>query len=184
MKRLLYPILLAVAVLTSAPFVSAGDKEESMDERVKDAIDLFQSRDSSMKELFQKSYGYAVFPDIAKGAIGIGGAHGKGLVFEKGKLIGKASLSQATIGFQLGGQVYAEVIFFEKQSALEDLKANEFTFSAQVSAVAAAEGASANARYRNRVAVFTLAKGGLMYEASIGGQKFKFKPISAADPGK
>ena len=155
-----------------------------MDGRVKDAIDLFKSRDSSLKEYFNKAYGYAVFPNVAKGAIGIGGAHGKGQVFEKGKLIGNASLTQATIGLQLGGQVYAELIFFERQSALEDLKDNQFTFSAQVSAVAAAEGASANARYQNRVTVFTLAKSGLMYEASIGGQKFKFKPITSAGGGK
>jgi lipid-binding SYLF domain-containing protein len=117
-----------------------------------------------------------VFPSIAKGAIGIGGAHGKGQVFEKGKLIGEASVSQVTIGFQLGGQVYSEVIFFENKDTLESFKKSELAFSAQVSAVAAAEGASANAKYQLGVAVFTLAKGGLMYEASIGGQKFKFKP--------
>lgn len=184
MKRLLCLILLTVVMFASGTLASAGEKGDSMDERVKDAIDLFNSRDSSLKEFFKKAYGYAVFPNVAKGGIGIGGAHGKGQVFEKGKLIGSASLTQATIGFQLGGQVYAELIFFERQSALEDLKDNQFTFSAQVSAVVAAEGRSANARYQNRVAVFTLAKGGLMYEASVGGQKFKFKPITSTPGSK
>ncbi len=130
-----------------------------------------------MKKLFDEAQGYAVFPSVAKGAIGLGGAHGEGQVFEKGKLVGTASLSQATIGFQLGGQVYSEAVFFEDAKALNEFKEGKFKVSAQVSAVAAAEGASANAKYQNGVAIFTLAKGGLMYEASVGGQKFSYTPI-------
>jgi len=109
-------------------------------------------------------------------AIGIGGAHGKGIVYENKKKVGKASLSQGTIGFQLGGQIYAEVIFFETETTLENFKQSTMKLSAQVSAVAAAEGVSENAKYEHGVAVFTIARTGLMFEASVGGQKFKYQP--------
>jgi lipid-binding SYLF domain-containing protein len=164
-------------VLWLAPLAPAADKTDDLTQNVQEAVELFQKKDSNMKKLFAEAIGYAVFPSVAKGAIGIGGAHGKGQVFEQGKLVGTASLSQATIGFQLGGQVYAEVIFFENEKSLNQFKEGQFKVSAQVSAVAAAEGASANARYQNGVAIFTFAKGGLMYEASVGGQKFSYKPI-------
>jgi lipid-binding SYLF domain-containing protein len=115
-----------------------------------------------------------VFPSVGKGAIGVGGAHGSGELIVGGKAIGKCTLTQVTVGFQLGGQSYSEVIFFEQQNTIEGFKNGDFSFAAQASAVAVTAGASANAAYRNGVAVFTRAKGGLMYEASIGGQKFSF----------
>ncbi|NQU12017.1 hypothetical protein HQ590_14580 [bacterium] len=164
-----------VAALTPAGF--AADKPDKLGEEVKEARALFEKRDPSIKGLFKEARGYALFPGVAKGAIGIGGAHGTGQVFERGRLVGTTSLSQATIGFQLGGQVYAEVIFFETEKTLENFQQGGFALAAQVSAVAAAEGASANAKYQHGVAVFTLAKGGLMYEASVGGQKFSYKPL-------
>lgn len=165
--------LLGLAMIAACvPDAGAADREKEAQQ----AIEMFQKADSGMKKFFSESVGYAVFPTIGKGAIGIGGAHGTGSVYEKGKFIGEASLTQVTIGFQLGGQSYAEVIFFENGEALESFKKNKLAFSAQVSAVAAAEGASANAKYQQGVVVFTMAKAGLMYEASVGGQKFKFKP--------
>ena len=117
-----------------------------------------------------------MFPKIYKAAIGVGGAYGTGQVYEKGKFIGDAKLSQLTYGFQLGGQAYSEVIFFGEEDALERFKAEKMEFSAQASAVAVTAGASADAAYEHGVAIFTLAIGGLMYEASIGGQKFSFNP--------
>jgi len=98
------------------------------------------------------------------------------VVFEQGVVIGSTSLTQLTFGFQWGGQAYSEVIFFQNKTALDDFKNGNYELGAQVSAVAITAGASSNADYDNGVAVFTLAKGGLMYEASVGGQKFKFKP--------
>ncbi len=160
-----------------AATLPAAERSDELSQNVKDAVAQFQKSDSKMKKLFDEAQGYAVFPSVAKGAIGIGGAHGEGQVFEKGKLVGTASLSQATIGFQLGGQVYSEAVFFEDEKALNEFKEGKFKVSAQVSAVAAAEGASANAKYQNGVAIFTVAKGGLMYEASVGGQKFSYTPI-------
>jgi len=129
-----------------------------------------------MEKFFDASAGYAVFPTVTKGAMGVGAAHGDGEVIVHGAVIGTTSLTQVTIGAQLGGQQYSEIIFFDDKDALESFKGGHFTMSAQVSAVAAAEGASANAKYSSGVAVFTVAKGGLMYEASVGGQKFTFHP--------
>ena len=140
------------------------------------AISTFKTSDPSMAKFFDRSSGYAVFPTITKGAMGIGAAHGDGEVIVHGAVIGTTSLTQVTIGAQLGGQQYSEIIFFQDKDALDSFKGGHFTISAQVSAVAAAEGASANARYSSGVAVFTVAKGGLMYEASVGGQKFSYHP--------
>ncbi|HHT9105798.1 MAG TPA: YSC84-related protein [Candidatus Wujingus californicus] len=142
---------------------------------VAETIAAFKEKDPGMAIFFEKAYGYAVFPKVGKGGIGIGGAHGKGEVYEQGKLIGISSLTQVTIGFQFGGQSYSEIIFFKDKEALGRFKGGNFELGAQASAVAASAGASSNAGYENGVAIFTLAKLGLMYEASIGGQKFSFK---------
>jgi lipid-binding SYLF domain-containing protein len=127
-----------------------------------------------MKNLFDGAFAYVMFPNVGKGAVGVGGASGNGIVYEKGVIIGKAKMTQVSVGFQLGGQAYREVIFFETQAALDRFKKNNVEFAAQASAVAATAGASANAKYANGLLVFTRQKSGLMYEASIGGQKFKY----------
>ncbi len=150
------------------------------DDSVKDAqetVDLFKKTDPDLARFFESAAGYAVFPSVGKGGIGIGGAYGSGVLFQRGKAVGTTTLSQVTIGLQLGGQAYSEVIFFQTEKALADFKEGNFAFSAQVSAVALASGASANAKYQQGVAVFTAAKGGLMYEASVGGQKFGYEPF-------
>jgi lipid-binding SYLF domain-containing protein len=127
-----------------------------------------------MKNLFDSAAGYVMFPNIGKGGIGVGGAAGNGIVYANGKMIGKAKMTQVSVGFQFGGQAYREVIFFENSETLDRFKKNNIEFSAQASAVAATAGASANAKYAHGVMIFTQQKGGLMYEASAGGQKFKF----------
>jgi lipid-binding SYLF domain-containing protein len=153
-------------------------KEQNVHNRkVSETIAAFKNNDPNMKLFFSKAYGYAVFPTVGKGGMGIGGAYGKGEVYERKMLIGISSLTQLTIGWQLGGQAYSEIIFFKDKRALDDFRGGNFELGAQASAVAATAGASADASYDNGVAIFTLAKGGLMYEASIGGQKFSFEPI-------
>ena len=137
----------------------------------------FIKSDALMKGLFEKASGYVIFPNVGKAGLGIGGAAGNGVVYEHNKMIGMAKLSQLSIGFQAGGQAYREVIFFESKKELERFKDSRFEFSAQASAVAVTEGASANVKYTEGVMVFTMQKGGLMYEASIGGQKFKFNKL-------
>ena len=114
-------------------------------------------------------------PTVGKGGIGIGGAHGKGIVIRGDSTVATTSLSQVTIGFQLGGQVYSQFIMFKDQTAFENFARGSFEMGAQVSAVAITLGASADANYDGGVAVFTIAEGGLMYEASVGGQKFKYQ---------
>ena len=157
------------------------EKHEETQERItgdaKMAKAAFLKADPSMGNLFKHSYGYVVFPNVGKGGIGVGGAGGRGAVYEKGKLIGTAQMVQVTLGAQAGGQAYREVVFFENKAALDRFTGNKFEFSGQVSAIAAKAGSSANANYREGVVVFTQEKGGLMLEASLGGQKFTFHPL-------
>lgn len=170
-------LLAVLALALNLPLAVAADKDRTkLSTDVTETIEIFKKTDSSLQDFFSKSAGYAVFPKVAKGAMGVGAATGKGQLFEKGSAVGQTGLTQVTIGFQLGGQVYSEIIFFEDEKTLKDFKEGNVEFSAQVSAVAAAEGASKNAKYKLGVAVFTVARGGLMYEASVGGQKFSFKP--------
>lgn len=150
--------------------------QPTSEQEVAETIALFLKSDQGLQEFFDQAYGYAVFPKIYKGAIGVGGAYGSGQVYEKGKYIGESKLYQLTYGLQLGGQAYAELIFFGEKDALERFIKEKAEFSAQVSAIAATAGASADAAYSNGVAIFTMAIGGLMYEASVGGQTFEFTP--------
>jgi lipid-binding SYLF domain-containing protein len=169
-----YLFLMMIAIV-SLQFINAQTpKDEKIIEDSKHARTEFIKSDKLMESLFNDSYGYVIFPNVGKGAIGIGGAAGNGIVFEKGTMIGAAKMKQVSIGFQLGGQAYREVIFFEDEDALDRFKENNFEFSAQASAVAVKSGASANAKYREGVMVFSQQKGGLMYEASVGGQKFDY----------
>jgi lipid-binding SYLF domain-containing protein len=142
---------------------------------VLNTIAEFKKTDPGVEKFFKDAVGYAVLPTVGKGAVGIGAAHGDGELLVGGKAIGTVKMTQLTVGLQLGGQAYSEIIFFETQSALDGFKHGDLAFAAQTSAVALKSGAAANAAYRNGVAVFTVAKGGLMAEASVGGQKFSFK---------
>jgi len=169
--------IFTVVAITSL-FVSQLQAQDSKDKEVmadaEKAKTYFISTDAMMKTLFDNAYGYVILPNVGKGGIGIGGAAGNGAVYEKGTVIGMAKMTQATIGFQFGGQSYREVIFFESKEQMDHFKANKIELSAQASAVAANAGASANVKYADGVMIFTQEKGGLMYEASVGGQKFKF----------
>jgi lipid-binding SYLF domain-containing protein len=164
-------------------------------EPYQETINIFKKAGESGK-FFGTAYGYAVFPTIGKGGIGVGGAYGKGRVYEQGKVIGETSMSQLSIGFQLGGQGFSQIIFFEDKRALDEFTSGNFEFGAEASAVAitAAAGAKANTTgssagvsggkndaktvggaYHKGMATFTVVKGGLMYEATVSGQKFTFK---------
>jgi len=158
--------------------------DETATKHARQAIGELEKADPGLTKLFEGAAGYAVFATVGKGAVGVGGARGTGVLYEKGLAIGETTLTQLTVGLQLGGQAYTEVIFFETEKSLASFKKGEFAMAAQVSAVAAAAGASANAKYVDGVSVFTLAKGGLMAEASVGGQKFSYqafpKPVTSA----
>jgi lipid-binding SYLF domain-containing protein len=154
-------------------FSMTGFSQENDVDKAKQAIAEFSETDPDISKFFNSAYGYAIFPGIGKGGLGIGGAGGKGTVFKGGTPVADTKMSQLTIGFQAGGQKYAEVIFFENAKAYDRFVGNNFEFAAQVSAVALKAGVSADAEYRDGMVVFTYAIGGLMYEASVGGQKFK-----------
>jgi lipid-binding SYLF domain-containing protein len=162
---------LAIALLTFAPAAVQAQAD------VPPVIAKFKEKDPGMEKIFSDAVGYAVFPTVGKGAIGIGGARGKGWVYRGGGVIGKSTLTQVSIGFQLGGQAYSEIVFFQTKQALDNFKLGHLKLDAQASAIALTARASADLAYRNGVAIVTMAKGGLMYEASVGGQKFSFTPV-------
>ena len=132
-------------------------------------------RTRRLKPYFKEAAGFAVFPNIAKAGLGIGGARGNGEVFEDGKVIGSTTVTQLSFGFQLGGQAFSQIIFFQNKRDIDRFTDGNFEFGASASAALITEGANASVDYNNGVAVMTFSKGGLMYEASIGGQKFTFK---------
>lgn len=175
-------------------FLLAIPSAHALADDYSDTIDVFRKAGES-GQFFSKSYGYAVLPTIGKGGFVVGGAHGNGRVYVKGQYVGDTSMTQVTVGFQLGGQAYSQIIFFEDKRAFDEFTGGNFEFGAQATAVAITAGASAQAgttgpsasasgtqyhakniaQYYKGMAVFTVAKGGLMYEASIGGQKFSYK---------
>lgn len=167
-----------------------------------DAVATFHKADESGK-FFQTAYGYAVFPKIGKAGVGIGGAHGKGRVYEKGNYIGDTTMNQLSLGAQLGAEGYSQMIFFENQAALKKFTAGNFEFAAGMQAVVITAGAGAKAgtagatagasveketakvaapAYHDGTAVFTIIRGGLMYEVSLAGQKYKYQPKAQTKP--
>jgi len=183
-------ILMLVFLALPAAAVLAGDEEA----KYADTLRVFREAGES-GNFFHNSHGYAVFPTIGKAGIGIGGAYGEGRVYEQGKYVGDTSMTQVSLGLQLGGQAYSQIVFFEDQRAYDEFTSGNFEFGAQASAVAITAGASAGAttagssagasggqhdattvgKYHKGMAVFTVAKGGLMYEASVAGQKFSYE---------
>ena len=175
-NKLVTMALLACTLLLFLPgaIKAQSDKEKMLNDSKK-AKEAFIKSDPSMSGLFTTSYGYVIFPNIGKGALVVGGSGGGGVVYTKTKAIGSAKMVQVTVGAQVGGQAYREVIFFENKEAMDRFKENKLEFSGQVSAVAAKSGAAANVKYREGVAVFSEEIGGLMAEASLGGQKFTYE---------
>ena len=147
-------------------------------EDVQGTLQRLREEDPGLGRLLKSAHGYAVFPSVGKAAAVIGGAFGRGEVFERGKRIGHATLSQLTIGVQLGGETFAEIIVFENQQTLERLKQGKFAFAANASAALVRAGAAASAGFEKGARAFVYSDGGLMLEAAIGGQKFRFKPAS------
>ena len=179
---------ISALLLFVAPLSARADKYD-------ETIGRFRNAGQSAG-FFGHCFGYAVFPTIGKGGLGIGGAHGSGHVYRQGGYVGDVTMTQVTVGWQLGGQAYSQIVFFEDERAYREFTSGSFEFGAQATAVAITVGAAAQAStggtgasagtspehaktagvYHKGMAVFTLAKGGLMYEATIGGQKFRFKP--------
>lgn len=190
MKKI-WRVCLLIASLALPAFPALADSYD-------DTIVLFKNAGASAA-FVTSSYGYAVFPTIGKGGLIVGGAYGEGHVYKQGKYVGDTSMTQLSLGFQAGGQAYSEIVFLEDRRAFDEFTSGDFSFSGNVSAVAITAGASASAGteateagasggkkdattaggYQRGIAVFTIAKGGLMYEASVSGQKFSYKAIQA-----
>lgn len=174
-----YSLLILLMILGSSCANWDPEREANLEQESSTTIKAFRAKDPGIKRFFNDAYAYAVFPTVGKGAMGIGGAYGDGLVYRQGRTIARTSLTQVTIGLQLGGQAYHEIIFFRDREAFDRFKSGRLKLAAQLSAVAVTAGASADASYEEGVAVFTLAKGGLMYEASVGGQSFSYEPLGS-----
>ena len=185
MKRSAVALALLVATfglgLTGCKTVpKSEEKRQALESNVQGTLEAMRREDPSFGEFIErKAYGYAVYPNVGKGGLIVGGSFGRGQVFEQGRFIGYSDITQATVGAQIGGQAFAEVVAFEDQAALDRFKQNNYAFTAQITAVALKSGAAASARFRDGVAVFIYTKGGLMAEAAVGGQRFRFVPADS-----
>jgi lipid-binding SYLF domain-containing protein len=167
--------LIYLTLVLASASMAGWDPNEN--DEVQDAISAFKSTDPDLEAFFEKAYGYAVFPSVGKAGMGFGGAYGKGVVYEQGKVVGKTTLKQLSMGFQFGGESYREIIFFKDAKTLNDFKQGNYELGAQATAVVVKKGASKNADFDKGVAVFTQTKGGMMFDVSVGGQKFTFEPL-------
>ena len=174
-----FTFILSLALGLGSATAFAGwdpDEAEEYHAKAQEAKAEFLENDPSVQRFFDKSSGYVIIPTVGKAGFGIGGARGKGLLYENGESTAIVTLSQLSFGFQWGGQAYSEFLFFEDAAALADFKRGNYELGAQASAVAVTAGVSTDAEFNGGMAIFTQAKGGLMYEASVGGQKFKVEP--------
>lgn len=167
--------IVVLALLSSSPALAAWDDDEAaeLDAQAQEVFAEFKEKDPSVEQILKQSFAHAIFPTVGKAGFGIGGARGKGVLYEGGKITAIVTLSQLNVGFQWGGQAYSEFLFFQDYTSVSDFKNGNYELGAQASAVAVTAGVSADAKFVNGMAIFTQAKGGLMYEATVGGQKFK-----------
>lgn len=172
-------LLVTVAALALAACTSPQqrmDRDQILVQRSAYTINQFKQADPSISRFFDRSVGYVVFPDVTKGGVGVGAAHGKGVVYERGQVVGFADLIQGTIGLQLGGQMYSQIVFLQTPFEMQRLKGNAFEFAAGATAVMSARGAATQVNYSDGVAVFVADPEGVMVEAALGGQRFTFRP--------
>ncbi|MEH6536780.1 MAG: YSC84-related protein [Psychroserpens sp.] len=171
--KIITTVLALIISMTMNAQVGGWNPELTSDSN--EALKTMLEKTPKLESFHNESYGYVVFPKITKAGIGIGGAMGKGIVFENNQAVGVSKLKQASFGLQFGGQQYSEIIFFENKESFKRFTNGKLKFDGQASAVALKKGASINMAYQEGVAVYTLSKGGLMYEASLGGQHFKYE---------
>jgi lipid-binding SYLF domain-containing protein len=183
-KIIVAGLCLAIVLAGCTTVPERPEAKAVLSSEVTEAIAIFKERDPEIQRFIDKSYGYAVLPKVFKGAVLVGGAHGKGEVYEQGKMVGYCSMSQATLGISLGGEYFREIIFFKEKNDLDVFKTEEFTFSMQATGVAATVGAAAKADYQSGMAVFITTDKGLMVDASLGGQKFRYVPKLTIEEAK
>jgi lipid-binding SYLF domain-containing protein len=167
-------LALALAGCATAPTTTSG--RQDLRAEATDALRELRAADPSLGGFLERSHGYVVFPRVGKGAWIVGGGYGRGVVYRQGAQVGWADITQASVGLQIGGQAYMEVLVFESAKDLERFQAGRFTLTANVSAVILKTGAAEQAKYTDGVAVFVKPIGGAMVEASVGGQQFSYLP--------
>jgi lipid-binding SYLF domain-containing protein len=173
-------VVVAASIAAVAAFTPQANAAASrLEKQAQKTINAFKQKDASLAPLFQQSAGYAVFPNITEGALGIGASHGTGILYEKGEPVGEVTVTKATVGAQAGAQSFAELIFLQTPSIVQQFKEGNYQFSASVSATGAKSGAGSAVNYNQGVEVFTLNRGGLMAQAAVGGQKFSYQPFNA-----
>lgn len=177
MKILQSMTILAMFFLTFGTFAQ-NSKDQQVIEDAERAKQTLKNKDKGLDKFFNNSSGYVIFPNVGEGGFILGGASGNGVVYENGRKIGMADLKKVDVGLQAGGQALIEVIFFETDEALEEFKTGEYTITGDLSAVAIESGVSENANYDDGVVVFVMPKAGLMADASVGGQRFKYIPFN------
>jgi lipid-binding SYLF domain-containing protein len=181
MRRSIFGLCVVAAGLMAGcgttPALQSTGERELTHSRAMAALADFKSTDPSLQGLLDRAHAYAIFPSIVSAAVGIGGAHGDGEVYRGERLIGYADVSQGSIGVQLGGQKYAEIILFQNESSLLNFQQGTLEFDARATAIAASSGAASTADYSRGVLVFTLPESGLMAQAAVGGQKFRYIPV-------
>lgn len=163
------------------PTPATDNKKDLLADETKAAVSRIKTDVANIDQVLADAHAYVIFPSVGKGGLVVGGAYGRGEVYEQGNLIGYADITQATIGLQAGGQTFTEIILFQNKEALERFTSKKYEPTAQASAVALQKGAAATARYTDGIAIFTHATGGLMGEASVGGQRFNFTSISESN---
>jgi lipid-binding SYLF domain-containing protein len=173
----LFNTMLGAGLLALAMTTTLTAQAEDLEAKSKEAIANFKEADSGLTKLFNSAAGYVILPAVGEGGFIIGGERGDGLVYEDKKLTGKVTMSEVSVGAQVGGASFAEVIFFETKEAMDTFKSKKCELSAGAKASVAASGAAENAKYQEGVSVFTLPRSGIMVAAKVGGQKFEFKPL-------
>ncbi|HEY4330118.1 MAG TPA: hypothetical protein VGN88_10320 [Phycisphaerae bacterium] len=177
----LFASLMTAALLAACgttPNPGTTDDRINTHDQATGALSQFEQTDATLQSKLDNAYAYAIFPEVVTAAVGVGGAHGNGEVYQHGQLIGYADMSQANVGVQLGAQKYAELILFENDARLSDFQHSTIEFDARATAVAASSGAAATANYSNGVIVFSMPQSGLMFQAAVGGQKFRYTPVN------
>lgn len=184
MKKQAFVLLLAcliVAGCATTPTPKSAEKKAVLDAEVTEAISIFKTKVPDTKVYFDGAVAYAVFPKVLKAAFFVGGLYGRGQVFRGDQLIGYSLKRGGSLGLSFGGQYFREIIFFENEQALSRFQADEFAFSAEMSAVAASAGVGTKASYKNGMAVFVLTDTGLMADASVGGQRFNYSGVEEGE---
>ena len=176
MKKLTLALISTLVIFGCSPTPDSPEEQAELSKGVAATTTLVKNTDPGITKFFDTAYAYAIFPEIAKGAAGVGGAYGQAEVYEQKNHVGYADVTQASVGVQLGGQTYSELIFFQDKATFDTFKLGEFAINANVSVVAVKAGASAAANYVNGVVVFVFSEDGLMVEAAVGGQDFEYEP--------